>query len=109
MIKKNIYNSKLKNCVYLDYGLYSMKVLYTWVNMSNWLHSYTTVNCQKLWTAYLFRRSYETFPEFFVASFMPEALYFHVFRWIRGEPLTFCEIKFGHKKYPYPLNPNVLA
>ena len=26
MIKKNIYNFKLKKCVYLDYDLYSMKV-----------------------------------------------------------------------------------
>ena len=23
--------------------------------------------------------------------------------------LTFCEIKFVHKKYPHPLNPKVLA
>ena len=26
-------------------------------------------------------------------------------RWIVNETLTFCEIKFGHKKYPHPLNP----
>ena len=26
-----------------------------------------------------------------------------------AETLTFCEIKFGHKKYPHPLNPNVLV
>ena len=62
------------------------------IHMYNWLNSYTTGNCQKLWTAYLFRRSYETFSTWilcksitFIASFMPQTWYFHVFRWIPGE------------------------
>ena len=70
---------------------------------------------KKLWTAYLFRRSDEIFSPWilckqvtFVSSFMPQTLYFHVFRWIPGETLIFCEIKFGHKKYPHPLNQNAL-
>ena len=78
MIKENVYNFKLKNCVYLDYDLYSRQVWYTSVNMYNWLNSYTTGNCQKLWTAYLFRRRYEIFSTWIlcklipsVASFMP--------------------------------------
>ena len=61
MIIENIYNFKLKNCVYLDYDFYSRQVWYTLVNMYNWLSLYTTGDCQKLWTAYLFRRSYEIF------------------------------------------------
>ena len=45
----------------------------------------------------------------FRLKFMPQTLYLHVFRGILDETLTFCEIKFGHKKYPRPLNPRVLT
>ena len=34
---------------------------------------------------------------------MPQTLYFHVFRWIQGETLNFCEIELGHKNTPIPL------
>ena len=48
---KNIYNFKLKNGVYLDYDLY----------ICIYDTPYTTGICQKLWTTYLFRGSYEIF------------------------------------------------
>ena len=112
----NIYNYKFKNCAYLDSDLYSMKVWYPWVNMSNWLNSYTTGNGQKLWTSYLLRRRYEIFSTWilckritFVASFMPQTWYFHVIRWILGETLTFCEIKFCQKIPPKPYCPGIIV
>ena len=33
---------------------------------------------------------------------MLQTLYFHVFRRVPGETLTFCEINFGHKNTPPP-------
>ena len=76
---------------------------------------WTEYNSQNSWTAYLFRRKDEIFSAsilckliIFVLSFMLQT-YIQVFRWIPGETLPFCEIKFGHKKYPHPLNPKVLA
>ena len=44
----------------------------------------------------------------FVSGFMPQTLYFHVFRWISSETLTFCEIKFGHKNTPKPRSPGII-
>ena len=38
----NINNFTLKNCVYLDYDLYSMQILYTSVHKLNWLNSSLT-------------------------------------------------------------------
>ena len=67
-----------------------------------------------LWTAYLFRGKDEIFKTSilckiitFVSSFMTQTLYVHVFRRVPGKTLTFCEIKFGRKKYPHPLHHGV--
>ena len=38
----NINNFTLKNCVYLDYDLYSMQIFYTSVHKLNWLNSSLT-------------------------------------------------------------------
>ena len=65
-----------------------------------------------LWTAYLFRGKDEIFKTSilcklitFVSSFMPQILYFHVFRRVPGKTLTFYEKKFGRKKFPQPPSP----
>ena len=36
--QENINTLPLKNCVYLDYDVYSMQVLYATVNKSNWFN-----------------------------------------------------------------------
>ena len=83
----NLYNFTLKNCAYLEYVVYSMKVCYTSVNRSPECTHNITGNSQKLWTAYLFRGKDEIFKSSilckfitFVSSFMRQTLYFRVFR-----------------------------
>ena len=46
-MKENINDFTLKNCVYLDYDLYSMQIWYTLVHKSNWLTWNITGNSQK--------------------------------------------------------------
>ena len=41
--------------------------------------------------------------------FLLQTLYYHVFRWLHDKTLTFCNNVFGHKNYPIPLKPRVMA
>ena len=80
-----------------------------WTSQTGWTWN-RTGNSQKSWTTYLFRRNDETYSTCisckritFISSFMPQTLYFHVFRRIQGKTLNFCEKTFGHKNTPTPL------
>ena len=90
MIKKIFEKNKLKNCVYLDSDIY---IQYAgMIHLSEHVR-YTTGNCQKLWTAYLFRRRMKSSqPEFYTNASLSSQVLFpkhYIFMYLGEYPANF--------------------
>ena len=91
MIKK-IFEKKnnLKNCVYLDSDIY---IQYAGMILLSEHVRYKTGNCQKLWTAYLFRRRMESSqPELYANASLSSQVLFpkhYIFMYLGEYPANF--------------------
>ena len=92
MIKKIFEKSKLKNCVYLDSDIYIYTQYAGMIHLSE-LVRYTTGNCQKLWTAYLFRRRMKSSQlEFYANASLSSQVLFpkhYIFMYLGEYPANF--------------------
>ena len=94
MIKKIFEKKKVKNCVYLDSDIY----IYIYIQFAGMIHlsehvRYTTGNCQKLWTADLFRRRMKSSqPEFYANASLSSQFLFpkhYIFMYLGEYPANF--------------------